>query len=280
MPSGNTNTGGLVNFNSMAGWIGGNVPRRRKGGGFSPLSLSPYAWWDWSDTSTLFQDTAATTPAIAEDDPIGRVNDKSGNARNATQGTAGSRPTLKLAVQNGLSVGRFDGTADYLSAAAVAAMFDGEDRPYTVLAMASRTTVVGTQDLCSASTSAIAPYSVSEAVNATLRIRVRDNASSQKLVVSGNVLDTAVHTWGYVNTGTVGNVYLDGVLVTSGSTDTDVGTKTQTFFSIGALDRTGAVAPGEFWPGDIGELLVFDRALSAGDLALMQTYLKNKWGTP
>lgn len=57
-----------------------------------------WAWWDFSDTTTLFQDTAATTPATANNDPVGRVNDKSSNGRNLTQATAGARPLLKTSL--------------------------------------------------------------------------------------------------------------------------------------------------------------------------------------
>lgn len=40
------------------------------GGGFSPLSLSPEAFYDPSDTSTLFQDAAGTTPVTTAGDPV------------------------------------------------------------------------------------------------------------------------------------------------------------------------------------------------------------------
>jgi len=48
--------------------------------------------WDMGDTATLFQDAAGATPVTAVTQPIGRVNDKSGNGNHATQPTAGSRP--------------------------------------------------------------------------------------------------------------------------------------------------------------------------------------------
>ena len=48
--------------------------------------------WDMGDIATLFQDAAGATPVTAVTQPIGRVNDKSGNGNHATQPTAGSRP--------------------------------------------------------------------------------------------------------------------------------------------------------------------------------------------
>jgi len=48
--------------------------------------------WDLGDTSTLFQEAVGATPVTAVTQPIGRVNDKSGNGNHATQSTAGARP--------------------------------------------------------------------------------------------------------------------------------------------------------------------------------------------
>lgn len=79
---------------------------------FSPASLSPSAWYDPSDLSTLFQDSAGTTPVTADGDPVGKMLDKSGNGNHLTQATAGSRPLYKTS--GGLSWLLFDGVDDYL----------------------------------------------------------------------------------------------------------------------------------------------------------------------
>lgn len=77
---------------------------------FSPASLPIEAWWDASDLSTIFTTSAGSTPS-AINDPIGRIEDKSGNARHLVQGTAGSRPTLQATGMD------FDGTDDGLATA-------------------------------------------------------------------------------------------------------------------------------------------------------------------
>ena len=61
--------------------------------------------WDMGDMSTLFQDTAGSTPITAVTQPIGRVNDKSGLGNHATQPTAGSRPTYQI--EDGYGCARF-----------------------------------------------------------------------------------------------------------------------------------------------------------------------------
>jgi len=67
---------------------------------FSPLSLfaagEQGAWYDPSDFSTMFQDSAGTTPVTAAGQPVGKILDKSGRGNHATQVTAGNRPTLIL----------------------------------------------------------------------------------------------------------------------------------------------------------------------------------------
>lgn len=74
------------------------------------------AWFDSADPTTLFTDSALTTLATADADPVGGWKDKSGNARHATQAGA-ARPALKLAIQNGKPAVRFDGVDDVMQLA-------------------------------------------------------------------------------------------------------------------------------------------------------------------
>lgn len=53
------------------------------------------AWYDPSDLTTLFQDSAGTVPVTADGDPVGRMLDKSGNGNHATQAVDASRPTYR-----------------------------------------------------------------------------------------------------------------------------------------------------------------------------------------
>jgi hypothetical protein len=67
---------------------------------FSPLSLfaasEPGLWCDFGDLSTLFQDTAGTTPVTAAGQSVARINDKSGRGNHATQATAAQRPQYQV----------------------------------------------------------------------------------------------------------------------------------------------------------------------------------------
>jgi len=75
-------------------------------------------WFDPSDLSTMFQDSAGTTPVTAAGQPVGRIVDKSGNGVAATQGTAGSRPVLRQDA-SGKYYLEFDGTDDWLATSAI-----------------------------------------------------------------------------------------------------------------------------------------------------------------
>lgn len=63
--------------------------------GFNPTQLAGLTlWYDISDISTLYQDSAGTTPVTADGDPVGLVQDKSGNGLDATA-SGSARPTYK-----------------------------------------------------------------------------------------------------------------------------------------------------------------------------------------
>lgn len=51
-------------------------------------------WLDPSDFSTMWQDSAKTTPVTAAGQPVGYIADKSGRGNDASQSTSASRPTL------------------------------------------------------------------------------------------------------------------------------------------------------------------------------------------
>lgn len=72
---------------------------------WTPLDLSPQLWLDASDNATITVDGS---------DGVSAWEDKSGNGHDVSQATAGSRPILKAAEQNGLDVIRFDGSNDAL----------------------------------------------------------------------------------------------------------------------------------------------------------------------
>jgi len=85
---------------------------------FSPLDLfssgEQGAWYDPSDFSTMFQDSAGSTPVTAVGQTVGKILDKSGRNNHASQATAASRPVLQIDGNGKYYLG-FDGVDDSLA---------------------------------------------------------------------------------------------------------------------------------------------------------------------
>ena len=71
-------------------------------------------WLDPSDMSTMFQDSAGSTPVTAVGQPVGKILDKSGRGNHATQATATARPVLQQD-GNGKYYLAFDGVDDSMA---------------------------------------------------------------------------------------------------------------------------------------------------------------------
>jgi hypothetical protein len=83
---------------------------------FNPLSLfrngEQGGWYDPSDLSTLFQDSAGTIPVTSDGDPVGLILDKSGRGNHASQSVSASRPTYKT--DGSMYWLNFDGVDDFM----------------------------------------------------------------------------------------------------------------------------------------------------------------------
>jgi len=96
-------------------------------GGYSSSPSALFAggtegvWYGPSDLSTLFQDSAGTTPVTASGQPVGLTLDKSGNDNHATQATAAARPTY----QTGPARATLDKVDDRLSVTVPVGGFTG-----------------------------------------------------------------------------------------------------------------------------------------------------------
>jgi len=93
------------------------IPTRWLKGTFNPLTLfsggTTGAWYDPSDLSTMFQDSAGTTAVTGANQPVGLIRDKSGNGNHLIQTSASSRPTLR--VSGSTYYLEFDGVDDFLT---------------------------------------------------------------------------------------------------------------------------------------------------------------------
>jgi hypothetical protein len=110
---------------------------------WTPATASAKAYYDVSDISTLFQDTAGTTPLTTDGQTCKRINDKSGNGIDmlATNGTGwvyhanSGKPYLSM-----------DGTETFRNSSAAITWGDGSGQ-VSMGGAVNFTTNAGTQDL-------------------------------------------------------------------------------------------------------------------------------------
>lgn len=170
-------------------------------GAYTPLALfaagEKGGWYDISDLSSMFQDAAGTTPA-AVGQPVGLLQDKSGNGNHLTAaGTA--RPTLQQD-GNGFYYLAHDGIEDTLSTAGnmavaggKATLWTGHDREAAGLGwLAQLSTNVGSQD------GAFAQYVYGTAFEAALKGNQlgtgTDAASGDGLLLATSQFDLTSNT--------------------------------------------------------------------------------------
>lgn len=229
---------------------------------FSPLSLSPVAWYDLSDLSTLFQDAARTTPAVNDGDPVGGVTDKSGSGNHLAQATSSKRPMLKLAIQNGRAVLRFDGVDDFLalaglvSGASVYSIFTVSKGSAGVLLHNGSNRGVLTRQASGDGSREISHRGVADLADAANPVgwEVRSAVRTSAPLVSYRANGTSQSLTDASS----------GMTVSAGG------------FSLGCRDS--ANTPAEFLAADLGEAFYFAASLSDVQVAQMETYCNSHWG--
>lgn len=247
----------------QGGWRGAWPPQGNPAATtFSPSDVAGLVGrYDATTLSTLWQDSARTTPVAADGDRVGAWDDRSVTAAHLLQATAGARGTYKTGIQNSLPVVRFDGTDDLLQVLAV--VFGAQ--PITIIgAIKTANTDVTIQ--------------WDSGVDAT-RCGMYHGASvgGAQEVYSGTAFIGAAHTAGAFHvyetfhSGALSAVYVDGTQLATG----DAGANGLTGFTVGA--NPAGNGPSAM---DAGEILIYAAGLTAGQRTSLNAYLKAKWATP
>lgn len=243
---------------------------------FDPYSISGLAaWYDVSDMATLFQNSNGTTAAVAQNDPVGFLQDKSQNGRHMTQSTNNDRPLLQLRSRNGLPSLLFDGTSDFL---------------------------INTVSFLNGLPCSIAFVAQRESDNpAGADRQVQAVISSGRAGGSGSPIFPSLRN----NYGTPANVLsMHGAPRRNGGATTLTGDAPTSFmigtgaaaFSVNAPDAGDGVILGATRDGGgvigssgslnfrlhgrIGELIIYSRFLSLADRQRLERYLSAKWDIP
>jgi hypothetical protein len=227
---------------------------------FSPSDLANYELdLDFSDVTQLWQDSGRTTPVAVDTDPIGACDDKSGNARHATQATAGKRATYRTA-QFGAVAG-----ADFVAASSqsLATSAFTVNQPGTVYLVAD----------FDVQTFFALPF---DGITSRWGFGVTNDPGFPYFLhagangVSGTNSDASPHVFAIVFNGASSNLRIDGGAGTVLNPSTDALTTVR----IG--NDSGEVAP---FDGRIGRAIVYAGAHTTTELNQVGQYLADIFGT-
>lgn len=251
-------------------------------GSFSPATLfasgEQGVWYDPSDFSTMFQDSAGTTPVTAVGDPVGKILDKSGRGNHASQSTSASRPVLQQD-SGGRYYLSFDGTDDSLATSSIT---PGVDKAQVF---------AGARKLSDAATGIICEFSPTIATNAgSFYLATHDSlgaewsasargdaaaTTNQRAYNTTLSPDTAVISATLDIAGDLSTLRRNGVAGTSGTGDKGLGNFGSYPLYIGR--RGGSTLP---FKGRIYGLIVrFSSAnLSDATISQVETWMNSKTG--
>jgi hypothetical protein len=217
------------------------------------------AWWDASDTATI---TAAPTDVTA-------MSDKSGNGRTLTN-NGGLGPETGTLTVNGRNV------LKYISASSrqlgrASFIYGLGDCTIFVVAKDDNGNCTFIGEGRSSNTNGM--YIVADVITTKVsRFYHETDAGATLFDRSGTSVATGLRL-------TVVDTTTNAKITDSGGGSSNVnytrGTFTPDRLGIGCRRRTGSDA---FINGWIAEIIIYDTALSAGNITLVETYLNTKWG--
>lgn len=221
-----------------------------------PASLpNLLCWYDFSDAGN----TTVVSGAFSA------VTDKSGNGYNLSQGTSGNRPAQQAAAQNGLNTARF--TAASSQKMALASTLNATNN-HTVFLVCRRGGPSGSNIVTTMG------YNTSSAID------LFDFYSDQHVYLQGSAgyekssaqSSGAYNAWyGFYN-GSSSKFYFNETL--------DAGPAYSSSAQANDNYNVFGFGGGAYCNGEIGEFGICTGQISAPNLALLQSYITTKWGTP
>lgn len=249
---------------------------------FTPASISGLNLWLDSRTG-MYTTSGGSTLVSSDGDPVGRWEDQSGNANHATQATSTKRGTFKVNASAGgtKDVVRFDGVDDFLACNSLAAAFSGSDKACSVFVVFKSSVTTGNPipfSISNVATSDNPRHHCDMLDSAGYRLLRRDDGGTL-LQGSSGTRDTGWHRFCYCFDGTSGQLYDAGATV-GGSLSLNVGNCTFDVTTIAGLRFNSGGYDTASGPlqGDIAALLVYQAALTSGDVTNLDAWASAIWG--
>lgn len=203
--------------------------------------------------------TATNTPANAAGALVSQINDKSGNARHLTQGTAANMPKYWNG-RNGLNCLVFDGTSDHIGAI----NWTGLTNNVFTAAYVRVNDTAGSKIIATFGADLYAMWSSSSELLASYITAggVTSVGTMNRVIGSSCMTDASA---------SAGRAWLDGTL-TTGTTNSA---------AMGGTLRLGQSGSSTLWfSGEIGELFICTSIPTSNQITDTHDYIKAAWGTP
>ena len=266
-PDDNPNPDGLI---QKRPWIAvgaianpGSIEEAVDGGSIADLEI----WYDGADQATI------VPTGIADEDDINQWNDQAGIAHNLNFDGGANKPTYESSdSQNGYGYVQFD-NGDFMSINPLASLSGATAFTVFVIARSTDLSTNATQILTSTEN---AELSIQIDTNGTARFKVgASSATTASSTVQVN--EWNIYTLVYDATNNIVGRVNDGKLpsqtiVSAGAVAGPATLGASTYLYVGG-DNTGGT-----FIGDVGEVIIFKKALNATEYANVENYLATKWG--
>lgn len=256
--------------------------RPRASLGFKPSAIPGLALWlDGADSGTMGP-TSSGVGSVSNNGPVKYWRDKSGNGRDLTNSGADSVcPTFVSSYYSGRSALSFDG-GDVLSRSASGI----QSAPCTIVTVFDETTRVQFAGVLVAS-----PSSGNDQNNASgWKLSVHDGTNAPADITGGSQLNFRspsqseasalgkVCIVATIEADTAPNAVMryNGVAGVADTSYTISGTSAGIL--VGGRYQSGAISGSFRFNGRIMEIAVWDRALTAAEIASINSYVSRKWG--
>ncbi len=229
----------------------------------SQLNFLQY-WYDFSDASHLWQDTANSVAVAVDTDPIRSAQNKSSALllnRDAQANSTGTRPLYRTGIQNSLAAGKWDGVDDNL-------IFETDWQrggAMTVFLVCNAPTINGHPHVMEASSTQYWTITGSTYATASSFVFHQSGGDSATVAI---VNPDAWNIFELVRNGAITRVFVNGV---EGQPLVSVGQSNMT--QIG-LANDGTL----YWPGYVAEMVVYRAVHTDTNRSLVRAGLASKWG--
>ncbi len=232
-------------------------------------------WLDGADQSTVLDaegDDANSGGAFSG--VVGTWQDKSGNNNHLSHATPSRQPSYNAGAQNGNGTITFDGGDGLFATDANVPTLDLATNGFTMFAVIDPATLGGNRIIINKEGS----YEIG--INGG-KVQAAINTTNGGNWAWGGTINTTAnwHVTGFEHADTTWRFHEDGNLTQEiAPAAGEVGNivPTNNVFSVGG--RGNAAPTGSFFSGDMAEVILFNRELTADEYHDVENYLANKWG--